>query len=267
MKDTTFILFPEYAKLKSEVEKLRTELSMLVLERDELQYVTCVNIETAYMLELGALEYKAYEFQCTALRMKRKAELIRAKKNRQETVDIRKIEDTLDDEFAEYQAKRDEQIKKMNDALTRSKFDVLSDKDSAELKKLYQLIVKALHPDLNPDVSEAQLQLFYNAVDAYKNGNLNALRIIGEMVGTSQPIVEDEDALETLRKEHDRLVVLVKGISEDITAIKGKYPYTMKSIIEDNDKKEEKRNDLNRLVDEYNKRIAYYSEEIDEMLR
>ena len=39
------ILFPEFATLKEEIEKLRTELSMLLLERDELKYVECKNIE------------------------------------------------------------------------------------------------------------------------------------------------------------------------------------------------------------------------------
>ena len=74
------IVSPDFEKLKSEVEKLRTELSMLVLERDELVLVECKNIEMAYMLSVGALEYKAYEIQCAIRRLKRKAELIQAKK-------------------------------------------------------------------------------------------------------------------------------------------------------------------------------------------
>ena len=108
------IVFPDFEKLKSEVEKMRTELSMLLLERDELQFVICKNIETEYMLKLGSIEYKAYEAQCAALRLKRKIELIQAKKNRQEKVIISAIEETLDNEFAEYQKQLDEQIDKMN---------------------------------------------------------------------------------------------------------------------------------------------------------
>lgn len=41
----------------------------------------------------------------------------------------------------------------MNYALKRSKAKVLSDEGNKELKKLYRKIVKALHPDINPDVS------------------------------------------------------------------------------------------------------------------
>lgn len=43
------ILFPEVAALQEEIEKLRTEWSMLILERDELTYTVCKNIETKYM--------------------------------------------------------------------------------------------------------------------------------------------------------------------------------------------------------------------------
>ena len=40
------IVFPDFQKLKDDVERLRTELSMLMLERDELRFVICKNIET-----------------------------------------------------------------------------------------------------------------------------------------------------------------------------------------------------------------------------
>lgn len=49
------IVFPDFEKLKSEVEKMRTELSMLLLERDELQFVICKNIETEYKCEKNLL--------------------------------------------------------------------------------------------------------------------------------------------------------------------------------------------------------------------
>lgn len=68
----TVVPFPEFAALKAEVEKLRVEISMLLLERDELRFVICKNIETAYMLALGSLEYKAFELNCNVLRIKRK---------------------------------------------------------------------------------------------------------------------------------------------------------------------------------------------------
>lgn len=261
------IVFPDFEKLKNEVEKMRTELSMLLLERDELQFVICKNIETEYMLNLGSIEYKAYEAQCTALRLKRKIELIQAKKNRQEKVIISAIEEVLDNEFAEYQKQLDEQINKMNDALKRSKAEVLTDEENKELKKLYRKIVKALHPDINPDVSEAQVNLFDNAVQAYKNGDLGTLRIIGEMVGNSPLPEQHKDALTQLSEEKDRLQNLLKAIRDSIEDIKSEYPYTMKEILEDKEKTEQKKQELESILSQYTELISIYQAKIEEMMR
>lgn len=261
------IVFPDFEKLKSEVEKMRTELSMLLLERDELQFVICKNIETEYMLKLGSIEYKAYQAQCLSLRLKRKIELIQAKKNRQEKVIISAIEKTLDTEFAEYQKRLDEQINKMNDALKRSKAEVLTDEENKELKKLYRKIVKALHPDINPDASETQVDLFDNAVQAYKNGDLNTLRIIGEMVGNSPLPGHHKDALTQLNEEKERLQNLLKAIRDSIEQIKSEYPYTMKEIIEDEEQIEQKKRELENILGQYNELISIYKAKIEEMIR
>mgnify|MGYP000053896844 CR=1 FL=1 len=59
LSKTDIIVFPDFEKLKNEVEKIRTELSMLLLERDELQFVICRNIENGYTPKIDNLKYKA----------------------------------------------------------------------------------------------------------------------------------------------------------------------------------------------------------------
>ena len=260
------IVFPDFEKLRNEVEKMRTELSMLLLERDELQFVICKNIEMEYMLKLGSAEYKAYEAQCVALRLKRKIELIQAKKNRQEKVILSVIEEVLDNEFAEYQKQLDEQINKMNDALMRSRAEVLSDEESKELKKLYRKIVKALHPDINPDVSEAQVNLFDNAIKSYKDGDLGTLRIIGEIVGNSPLPEQHKDAFTQLTEGKERLQKLLKSIRDSIEKIKSEYPYTMKEILENEEKTEQKKQELKSILYQYNELISIYKAKIEEMM-
>ena len=86
------LMHPEYEKLYNEVKKLQQEITDLLETRDELRYHICENIENAYILKIGILENKVYEFQCKILRIKRKIELIQAKINRQEIVFLVEID-------------------------------------------------------------------------------------------------------------------------------------------------------------------------------
>lgn len=265
--ECTIILFPEFVTLKAEVEKLRTEISMLLLERDELRLVICKNIETAYMLALGSLEYKIFELNCEVLRLKRKIDLIRAKKNRQEKIVLSAIEELLDEEFAEFQRQLDEQIDKMNKAVDHSRGHLLTDEETKEIKKLYRSIVKVLHPDLHPEVTPAQIQLFQNAVQAYENGDLGNLRIISEMV--ADPIVPEpgENGLSILAKDKEQLTKTLELIREQIANIKSEYPYTMKELVNDPEQVAEKRTELEEIIAELKETYDLYVVRLKEILR
>jgi Mg2+ and Co2+ transporter CorA len=263
-----FITFyPDFEKLKVDVDRLRTELSMLVLERDELLYQECKDIEMAYMLSIGGLEYKAYEIECAILRLKRKAELIQTKKNRQEIIILSVIEDILDSEFAEYQARLNEQVDKMNSALERSNAQMLTKEETRELKKLYRSIVKALHPDLHPDLSDAKIHLFHNAVEAYERGDLTGLRIIGAMVNEPAIPEAEPDGLIFLEKEKERLIDLLQNIKDRIVEIKSEYPYTMKSLVHSPGKLEARKAEIEDNIKQLNEILTVYTAKIAEMLR
>ena len=244
----TVVPFPEFAALKAEVEKLRVEISMLLLERDELRFVICKNIETAYMLALGSLEYKAFELNCNVLRIKRKIDLIQAKKNRQEKIALSAID-------------------KLNKALDHSQGHVLTDEETKQIKKLYRSIVKALHPDLHPEITPAQMQLFQNAVQAYENGDIGNLLIISEMVAESVVPEQSESGLSILTKDKERLTKTLELIREQIANIKSEYPYTMKELVNAPEQVAEKRTELEKMIEELKEAYDLYAGRLKEMLR
>ena len=262
------IPFPGFEDLKTEIERLRVELSMLVLERDELRLVICKNLETAYLLHFGALEYKLYKIQCEYLRLKRKAELIQAQINRQEYIDLERIGRTLDAEFADYTRKLDERIEQMNAALEHGKGELLSDEETTSLKKMYHKIVKALHPDLNPALTDAQKQLFLNAVDAYEKGDARGLEVIAAMVGDPGAFAapDSPDAQAAMLKEKKRLGELLQGVGDDIARIKSEFPYTARELLQDPEAIQEKKNELEADICIQKVNLGAYEQIIKEML-
>ncbi len=263
----TLIPFFRFEELNNDINKLKVQLSMLLLERDELIFVVCKNIESTYCLKFGALEYKAYKAQCTALRLKRKIELVQAKINRQEKIEVNLIEKVLDQEFAHYKKKLDEQIHRMNDAIERSRCKTLTIEETKEIKRLYRGIVKILHPDVNPNATDEQMRLFNNAVEAYKNGNIEELRLISTMIADSYIPDANEDAATSLIKEKNRLESILAILKKEIDKVKSEYPYNLKDIIENAEKEQQQREKLQNIIQTCENMTQLYNARLDEMLR
>ena len=93
------------------------------------------------------------------------------------------------------------------------------------------------------------------------------MRIIGEMVGNNPLPEQHKDAMTQLAEERKRLEGLLKSIRESIENIKSEYPYTMKDILEDTKKTEQKKQELESVIEQYNELISIYKAKIEEMLR
>lgn len=230
------IEFPDIKKLKEKIRSLRRELEDLYPEKEYLVGVICENIQRDYTLVFGSLEYKLYEAYCEYLRLRRKRDLIQAKVNRGEKPDMEAIESRLDEEFCDYKRRLDEQMEEINRAIEKSKLKLLPEEEQKELKTLYKAIVKRLHPDLNPSITEGEKELFYNATESYKLGDLNTLRIIYDLTVKGE---EEELSLpnDSLQEEAERLEKAIVAIREEIERIKSNPPYTLKIYLEDERKK------------------------------
>ncbi len=154
----------------------------------------------------------------------------------------------------------------MNAALKRSKGTFLTDDETAELKKLYRSIVKSLHPDLNPDLTDAQITLFHNAVNAYENGDIQAIRAIAVMVSAPPTPQDNVDGIKLLIKEKERFLSLLQSIKDSIANIKSTYPYTMRPIIQDEKKTAERKAELETIIAEWEDALAAYTTKIKEMM-
>lgn len=233
-------------KLKAEIAALREILTTLVIERDHLLGVTCPEIEAAYLRELGGLEVEVFYARYEARMLKRVMELMRASINRNEHFDAETVFKTVREEEAQYRAFCDELHKKAAAAAAAAELQKQRQNGTEEtsqeainkaalLKKLYRRIVKEMHPDLHPDQDEATRDLFKKANAAYEQGDLKTLQEIAAMLDGETP-EDKEQLLASLKAERDQLLAMVKAIREEIDAIKHRYPYTKKAVLDDKER-------------------------------
>jgi hypothetical protein len=238
---------PEYEKYVSSVHELENELAELVHERDTLLFHICPKIQTEYMLKIGKIEYAIFDYQCRILRIKREIELIQAFSNRGEPYTIIEIEKQLDREYQDYTNKLLEKQKEIDTAraYAGAKGRLLTEEESAELKRLYILIAKKLHPDINPGSTEEQHAQFIDAVNAYQNADLSEMRIIFLLMEkTAGTVLDSKNTMKELCARKEKLLQEKNYLLKTIEKIKQTFPYTAKALLQSDEKLREKIDEL-----------------------
>ena len=259
------IISPEYELLRNEIEILKEELVKVLSSFDHLKYTICPNIQMEYMLLLGDLEYRLLNAEYSYRKIKRKIELIRAKLNRNENIDINKIDELLDKELEEFLLELNNKMHMMNEALKRNQGTILNSKDSSELKSLYRKIVKKLHPDINPFINHEQLNLYYNAVNAYKDCDIKALKLIFNLI-KDMNINDNYDSINELRLSKESLKESIDKVKKDIDIIKNKFPYNIRSLLNNKEELRNKRNEYEKQLNDYLNAIKKGEEILNELL-
>ena len=106
-----------------------------------------------------------------------------------------------------------------------------------------------------------------DALECHKHGDLTAIRIIFEIVGSEE--VKDETTTspaDSLEKEATRLETLVESVQKDIEKIKSTEPYIWQVYLYDENKKNEKLNELEREIENFENAIRTQEEYIRELL-
>jgi hypothetical protein len=260
------ILNPEYEKLIKEIKILKDELTSLYEEQDELKYHICKNLKIDYMNKLGSYEYKAYEFEIKVLRLRRKIELYQQKINRQEKVIDEDIEKILNTEYEEYKQKLDEMYKDLEIARELGNCPTLSEEESKELKRIYRKLIKKLHPDLNKDESNKNIDLLNKVKEAYELGDLKAMRNLEIL---SEEIVEKEEVelgeLDELKNKKQRYISIRNDILENIKNIKDSFPYNIKNFLKDEKAIKERQEELKDIIDYYKQVYAQLEDRFDKL--
>ena len=221
-------IHPETARLIHRLEELKRESARLFNMRDEMLTYEYPQLYSLYLTEIGQLKYEEFSLQTEVKVLSLRIALIQAYINRNQAPDYEVIEERITIEKENYQKILNEKMEDIKAAKEYMSAPLMSPEESRELKATYTLLVKKLHPDLNPDQTEREKELFLKTVAAYKTQDLNTLRQI--------LLLQDTDSIETLpadtlQDQVEKLEQTLEGIKERIAELESQFPFNHRDKI------------------------------------
>lgn len=231
MPDDALALHPAHAVLAAEVAALREELAGLLAEVDELVEFVRPNLLALYQVRLGPAELELLAARYELARVKRAIDLAQTSLNAGKKPDPARIEATLAREAAEWVERLEAAAKTLKDAQQYLK-GLLSKEDTAELRKLYLALVKKLHPDLHPVLTDEEKKLWHKVQEANRLNDISGMRALVVLVeGKVAP--KETPAMDALAHEKEVLAKHVETQRKKIAAIRSEPPFTMKRELDD----------------------------------
>ena len=258
-------LSPEIIKLQEDIASLKQELGKVIIERDEMLNTVKPNLEAEYQKKIGYKELERMETEITARRYKRQVELIRAAVNRQESIEENRIEKQLDDEFQEWYKKIKEQYQKVKEAEDRLN-SLMSDDQNKEFKKLYRQIVFKLHPDLNPNQTKDEENLWHRVQLAYEGGDLEEMRSLGIILDAQHETIELPSSKDVLQKRKQKLTEQIQKTINTMSELEQKFPFNIIGKLADNDWVNTKVKEIQEQVNQWQEKCKHYEDLIKVLL-
>ena len=207
--------------LAQEVESAQNALLTCIEQLDTLRYVDAPKLRNEYMVKIGTAEDEVLDAELNAKMLQRKVELIQIKRNRREPIDMEKIDRQIEDERKELleQAAAADTAEPQQQQLTEEQQD--------ELQELYHKIVENFHPQVHPNLTVTEKALYEKAVDAYRGRNLDALKLIGEILFKDDIslVLQASLSLDDAEDDEQHVAALAETLSADYTRAKQLYPY------------------------------------------
>ena len=232
---------PRKRQLKEEYERLQLEYTALVEERDEMRNSDGPRLMALYMEAVGQLQYEILVLQYEIALLKQKRDLLQAYKNRREKPDMKKVEERVEQTAKTYNERiyqEEEKIKHAKEYIKEQQEEEKQEQEDEkrELRDLYRKLVHRLHPDLHPEQTEWERELFLKVQDAYEKGDLDKLHELAQQLEAGMPTdALDNDTAEEWEERVNRLKEEIAKIREEIANMLGQFPFTYRDKLKDQD--------------------------------
>ncbi|MCL2526023.1 MAG: J domain-containing protein [Coriobacteriia bacterium] len=232
---TSLSLHPAVHELKLHVEEKSQDLVGLVLKHDLLVNHTVPYLHAKYHIQIGTFEYELLSLFLKARQIRLFIQLVRSELNQGEIPDLQKIESIVAARMQKYIEELKELKRRLELArMFMSAVGTLTCSERETLRSIYRRLMKALHPDLNPSQTERELELFHQAIEAYKAGDLEALKLV-LLVAEYEGFIDNGDGLwdveisqiEYLEQKIVQLDTSIKRLEAKLALVESSFPINM----------------------------------------
>lgn len=254
----------ENEELTRKLEFLHLEFLDLFTRHKDMVENDSVILTSLYLDKLGRFQLELLEKQTEASRLKMKMNLIQAAINRNEKPDLKAIEHEINVRLQNYYA----QIQAQSAALDEAKkvlSHLISEEETQKLREIFRVLCKRLHPDLNPNQTEDEKDLFIKVKAAYDLQRLSDLQNI-------LLYLEDSNKEKLILISSDEKVERIKHLENQISSLKFKidqlkqsFPFSIEELILDEDYIAQKQEELRIQIKTSEEEIVKYSNIINIM--
>ena len=237
--NTQIDISPRKKQLKEEYERLQLEYAALVAERDELENSEGPRLTALYMEAVGQLQYEVLVLRYEIALLKQKRDLLQAYKNRGEKADLNYVDEQVEATAKTYNEniqREEEKIKQAKAYIEEQKEEEKKNQEDEkrELRDLYRKLVHRLHPDLHPEQTEWEKELFLKIQEAYEKGDLERLRELAKQLEAGMPAdAVDNETTEEWEERVNQLKEEIAKIREEIARILQGFPFTYRERLND----------------------------------
>lgn len=233
------------------------EYETLLLERDRYRKEAELALRE-YIRVFGDLTTAVFKQKIVCIEKKKMLSMCLMYFNRGESVDIKRVNEQIRVEMADYQKQLDAMIA---DNETCKRMKRIPESDVLRIRQIYRRIAKRLHPDLNPltEQHEELLNLWMRNLTAYQCNDLKELEELEVLVEQALSALGDGKTVLSIPDIQEK----INALQIEIEQIRSTDPYRFREILADASLIHEKKRVMEEERDEYRR----YAEQLDQELK
>ena len=227
-QSTALSLHPQVVALQQELKDLRAQSAKLFAQAEYMQFEERPMLISLYQNAIGTLQYEELKLTIQIQLANLEISLIQSYINHNAPIDQERINTKIKTAQEEYKARLEQKEAELKAAENFLNSPALSQEETTELRDLYRMLAKALHPDLNPNQTPEEHDLFLKAVSAYRLGDLHVLRQIALALESQQAIEIPQDDIQTLIEKIRESIAVFQ---ERIDLMNAQFPFLFREQI------------------------------------